>query len=94
MSAFTVVVSLSSRSSSILKFRKKKKNSNQLFNSEIIRIISFPEGGRKTTFHDVIYKFHHKKNEHGQIDITDLKEIPDDEDNDLDVLLYKATIPN
>ena len=61
---------------------------------EIIRVISFPEGGRKTTFHDVIYKFHHKKHDNGQVDITDLKEIQDDEDNDLDVLLYKATIPN
>ena len=45
-----------------------------------------------TPIHDVIYKFHHKKHDNGQVDITDLKEIQDDEDNDLDVLLYKATI--
>ena len=56
---------------------------------EVIRILSFPE--RKTTFHDIIK---HKKNKDGQIDITDLKEIPDDlEDNDLDLLLYNAKIP-
>ena len=58
---------------------------------EIIRFLSFPEG-RKTTFHDVISK-HKKIKIDGQIDISDLKEIPDDDDNDLDILLYKATIP-
>ena len=53
---------------------------------EIIRILSLPT--TKTTFNDVV---HHKRQ---QIDITDLKEIPEDGgDNDLDILLYKASIP-
>lgn len=55
---------------------------------EIIRIINV-EVSKKSTFNDIVYK--HNKQE--QIDISDLKEIPDDEDNDLDILLYKATIP-
>ena len=55
---------------------------------EIIRMINLPEINKRSTFHDIVYK---KKQE--QIDITDLKEVPEDTDDDLEILLYKASMP-
>jgi len=55
---------------------------------ERIRFFSFPE--RRTTFHDVVSTNSIKIE---QIDINNLKEVPDVGDDDLDILLYKASIP-
>jgi hypothetical protein len=53
---------------------------------ERIRFFSFPE--KRTTFQDVV-----SSSKIEQIDINNLKEVPDVGDDDLDILLYKASIP-
>lgn len=55
---------------------------------ERIRFFSFPE--KRTTFQDVVSSSSSKIE---QIDINNLKEVGDIGDDDLDILLYKATIP-
>jgi len=62
---------------------------------EVIKLISFVNPLHKTSFNSILKSSHKKMHlMNNQIDITDLKHVEDDlEDNNIEVLLYKLTEP-